>query len=100
MSSKIEEIRKKVSETSLHISRIPKKTKTEFIELCKKEFEEDYGMGIKWLMDFRNGLLSSPNQILSERIDVLAGEVTRLRQMVETKPEEKQKRKMLDGKEL
>ena len=100
MDSKIEEIRKKVSRTSLHIGRIPEKTKTEFIKLCEEEFEKDYGMCIKWLMDFRNGLLSSPNQILSDKIDVLAEELNQLKQMVETKPEKKTKRKMLSGKEL
>ena len=33
------------------------KTKTEFIEYAK-EFEGDYGMALKWLMDFKKGLLS------------------------------------------
>lgn len=96
--SKIDEIRKKVSRTSLYIARIPEKTKTEFMKLCNEEFEKDYGFGLKWLMDFRSGLLSNPNQILSDRIDVLTEEISKLK-MVETKPEEK-KRKMLSGREF
>ena len=56
-------------------------------------------MCIKWLMDFRNGLLENPNSVLSDRIDVLADEVNKLKGMAETKPEKEKKRKMLDGKE-
>ena len=96
---KVEEIKKKVSRTSLYIGRIPEKTKTEFIKLADAEFEKDYGMCVKWLMDFRNGLLENPNSVLSDRIDVLAEEINQLKGMVETKPEKKTKRKMLDGKE-
>ena len=92
-------IKKKVSGTSLYIGRIPEKTKTEFIKLSNAEFEQDYGMCLKWLMDFRSGLLSDPNEILNAKIDALTEKVNKLRGMVETKPEEKKKRKMLDGKE-
>ncbi len=95
---KVEEIRKRVSRTSLHISRIPEKTKTEFIELAKADFAEDYGMCIKWLMDFRKGLLENPNSVLSDRIDVLADEMANIKEMV--KEPEQEKMKMLSGKEL
>ena len=97
---KIESIKKKVSRTSIYIGRVPEKTKTEFIELSNKEFEKDYGMCLKWLMDFRNGLLESPNSVLSDSIDVLVEEVNRLKGMVETKPEKEKKRKMLSGREI
>jgi len=97
---KIDTIKKKVSRTSLHVGRIPEKTKTEFIKLANSEFEEDYGMTIKWLMDFRKGLLESPNSVLSDRIDVLAEEIRQIKEaMVEKKPDE-QKRKMLSGRVL
>ncbi len=96
---KIDEIRKKVSRTSLYIGRIPEKTKTEFIKLSEIEFEKDYGMCLKWLLDFRNGLLENPNSILSDRIDVLANEVSQLKGMVEKKPEQ-EKKKMLSGRVL
>ena len=97
---KVKEIKKKVSRTSLYIGRVPEKTKTEFIKLADAEFEKDYGMCIKWLMDFRNGLLENPNSVLSDRIDILADEVNQLKRMVEKKPEKEKKRKMLSGKEL
>lgn len=38
-------------EKSLHISRIPRKTKEEFVAFAEEEFAGDYGMLIKWLMD-------------------------------------------------
>ena len=97
---KIDSIKKKVSRTSLFIGRIPEKTKTRFIEVASKEFEGDYGMYVKWLQDFRDGLLSDPNEILAARIDALTEEVNKLKGMAETKPEQKKNRKMVSGKEI
>lgn len=74
-NKKIDAIREKVSRTSLFISRIPDKAKTEFKELAQAEFEGDYGFTLKWLLDFRNGILSNPNQILSDKIDFLADQI-------------------------
>lgn len=88
VKEKILEIQKKVSQNSLYINRIPKKTKIEFIDLAKEEFADDYGMAIKWLMDFRNGLLSNPNQILMEQVQVLTKQVEGMNQV----PDEKKKR--------
>lgn len=76
---KILEIKKKVSENSLYIGRIPRIAKQNFIDLANEEFEGDYGMTLKWLLDFRNGLLSSPNQILLEQINTLAEELSQLK---------------------
>ena len=76
--SKIDLIKEKVSRTSLYIGRIPDKTKTEFKEYAQEEFEGDYGMALKWLMDFKKGLLSDPNQILNDKIDIIAEEVKKL----------------------
>ncbi len=38
-------------ERRLSISRVPKKTKEEFIEFANEEFEEDYGMCLKYVWD-------------------------------------------------
>jgi len=46
LAKKLQENRK-----SLHIARVPDKTKSEFITLAIKEFCGDYGMALKWLMD-------------------------------------------------
>jgi len=42
---KIEEIKSRIdAKTTLHISRIPEKSKTRFMELANEEFADDYGM--------------------------------------------------------
>ncbi|KKK70060.1 hypothetical protein LCGC14_2927800, partial [marine sediment metagenome] len=46
LAKKLQENRK-----SLHIARIPDKTKEAFIALAEDEFCGDYGMTLKWLMD-------------------------------------------------
>ena len=76
---KIEQIREKVKETSIYIARVPKKTKTRFKEIAKEEFEDDYGFLLKNLIDFRDGLLSSPNQILADQIEILTEEITQIK---------------------
>lgn len=95
---KVKYIKEKVGKTSLYIGRIPEKSKTEFKELAKTEFEGDYGFTLKFLLDFRSGLLSDPNQILSDRIDLLATEVANLKGQVKEKSVKK--RKMLSGREI
>lgn len=99
----VNQIKEKVSRTSLYIGRVPEKTKTEFIELAKSEFTEDYGMCLKWLLDFRNGLLSNPNQILLDNLELCADKIAkleiRLNEMANKKPDEK-KIKLLSGREL
>jgi len=46
LAKKLQENRK-----SLHIARIPNKTKETFIALAEEEFCGDYGMTLKWLID-------------------------------------------------
>jgi hypothetical protein len=46
LMSKLQENR-----NSLHISRIPPKTKEIFIAFANEEFLGDYGMALKWLVD-------------------------------------------------
>jgi len=59
MKEEIEQLRKRISENSLGISRVPKKTKFEFIQFADAEFCSDYGMTLKYLMDLHrsNSLL-------------------------------------------
>ena len=38
-------------EKRLSISRVPKKTKEEFVAFANEEFEEDYGMCLKYVWD-------------------------------------------------
>ena len=72
MNAKLEEIKKKMTDDGLRISRVPKEVKHEFMNLANsEEFLGDYGFCLKWLMDFRKGILSSPNQQLVESIEEL-----------------------------
>ena len=89
MDEKLEEIKKKVTnpETALHISRVPKNTNREFKEWCKEEFEGDYGMGLKWLWDFRKGMFVNPNEELNQKIEILAEEISAIKE--QPKPKKK-----------
>lgn len=90
---KVKQIKEKVGRTSLYIGRIPEKTKTEFKTYCETEFEGDYGMCIKWLMDFRTGLLTNPNVELSQRIDLIADELVDLRGLIQNLPQKEKEKK-------
>ena len=74
---KCKEIMEKVrsNSSSLHISRIPIETRKEFVELADKEFASDFGMALKWCLDFRKGLLTSPNEQVLAQLDILAQEI-------------------------
>jgi len=79
-------------EKRLSISRVPKKTKEEFVAFANEEFEEDYGMCLKYVwdnfkmwkmlfenMDYKlNNILDiisqpQPNQPEKEGINLLGG---------------------------
>lgn len=80
---------------SLHIARIPDKTKEVFIQFAEEEFCGDYGMALKWLIDDKlNGDIRTMVKMLEDhesRIQVLESKEE------SPKPEESV-RKMLDGK--
>ena len=95
----LEEIRKRVHETSIYISDITPETKSQFLALAKKEFKDHYGWTLKWLMDFRKGLLSNPNQQLADRITLLEQEINQVKED-EKKQEPKAVIKTLSGRVL
>lgn len=47
----VKEVLMKEKEKSLRISRIPKRIKASFLALAEEEFENDYGMTLKFLWD-------------------------------------------------
>ena len=51
---------------SLHIARVPDKTKEDFIALAENEFCGDYGMALKWLMD---DILSQDNRLIIAKLE-------------------------------
>ena len=99
MKSQLEEIKKKVHETSIHIStNLRKEEKTRFVELAKTEFNGDYATTLRWLLDFREGILSNPNEQLSDKIDLLANEIAQVKQSLEKPKEPEIKIKTLSGR--
>ena len=93
----VDEIKERViNPRSLHIARVPRKTKEKFLLWANEEFEGDYGMLLKFLVD---GLVNPDQVELRERLVELENRVARL----ETKPEEEKKGKvirLLNGKEI
>lgn len=81
-NEKLEEIRQRVTnpEITLHISRIPRKTKAEFVKWCEEEFESDWGMGLKFLWDYFKGILPIPHSEADQKIEILANEISELKQ--------------------
>ena len=75
----IEELKKRIQEHSIHISELTPKTKTRFKELAKEEFKDHYGWTLKWLLDFRDGILSSPGEEVLAKISILESEIVDLR---------------------
>lgn len=63
---KIEKIRERIVKTSsLTISRVPKNTLEAFYKLANDDnFSKDYGMALKFLLDFYNGIIPKGNEHL------------------------------------
>ena len=80
---------------SLHIARIPDKTKIDFIALAEEEFCGDYGMTLKWLMD---DLINPDIKLILERVSELELRLAVVENNpTQDKPKEEESRKMLDG---
>ena len=97
-NKQFQEIRKKVQNTSIHISDVTKDTKKRFLDFAGKEFKHQYGWTLKWLMDFRDGILEHPNQQLSDKIDLLADEINKIKQSFEKPKEPEAKVKTVSGR--
>jgi hypothetical protein len=69
VSDEIKEIVLRDRETRLSISRVPKKTREEFINFAKEEFEGDYGMLLKDLWEKYKKSFSYEN--LNNKLDYI-----------------------------
>ena len=102
-NEKVNDYMKKVKRTSIFIQRIPEDVKTEFMELAKNEFEFDYGFTLKWLIDFRKGLLTSPNEEINAKIELLADELNKLKEEIKSikeKPKEEKELVTASGRKI
>ena len=79
--------------TSLHIARIPDKTKEAFIKMAEEDFCGDYGMLLKWLVD---DIISQDTKVILAKIDEHESRIVSLETSTKEEPEEDTK-KMLDG---
>jgi len=81
----------------LIINRVPKKALELFKRLAEEEFEKDYGMALKWLLDFYFGFLGKGH----ERAEAMAVEALEEIAVLKAKPEDKEKKviKFCDGRE-
>lgn len=91
-------LRKKLQENrkSLHIARIPDKTKEAFIALADEEFCGDYGMTLKWLID---DIPSQDTRMIIAKLEEQEARLQALESathLSEKEPDENNK-KMLDG---
>jgi hypothetical protein len=95
----MDEIRKRIiSGTSLSISRVPKNTINRFKEIgSNDDFCKDYGMTLKYLIDFHDGIVIHGNEQILNAIEQLNQDITMLKKEVFKPKEESKKRSMLNG---
>ena len=92
--NQVQMLAKKLREnkSSLHIARIPEKTKKLFIAIADEEFCSDYGMLVKFLLD---KVVAGDNSNILEKLDAQEKRIDAL----ETKKEENSI-KTLSGRKL
>ena len=79
-------------ERSLHISRVPKKVKEEFVELAREEFAEDYGMALRELLE-----KYKEYGMIINNFDIKLNYIIQILEQSTATQEEKPDRKMLSG---
>lgn len=100
-----EQINKKIKDIDgiiprdIHINRVPPKTFKRFKELAKEEFCFDYGMTMKHLLDFYDGIIGSGLEHLEAEIELLREDVEALK-VSNNKEKETSIIKMLNGREI
>jgi len=84
---------------SLHIARIPDKTKEAFMALAEEEFCGDYGMTLKWLID---DIPSQDTRMIIAKLEEQEARLQALEtatHLSEEVPDEN-KKKMLSGRKI
>ena len=82
-------------ERKLFISRVPKKVKEEFIAFATEEFEEDYGMTLKYVWD--NFKLW---KVFFENMNYKLDNILEIISQPEQKPDKKASLTMLSGRKV
>ena len=93
----IEQVHKK-PDKSLFISRMPLKTKEEFMSCADREFDGDYGFALKHLWDAFNGQVNFLNTEIGVEIERINNELALLKKGVSVSaPEKKEYETSVDG---
>lgn len=79
------------------IVRVTQKVKKDFMKWAKEKFDGDEGTALMWLMDFKEGLLSSPNVELAGRIDIIAGELNLLKSQTQRRGSSEKEIRTVNG---
>jgi len=74
-----EEIRDKMDLLELHIKRIPRHTKRWFVDYSNDQFEGDYGMCLKHVVDMYRGMTPVGYDELQSQINQLQVEIDTLK---------------------
>ena len=98
INEKFEQIKERVREKSLHISRVPSKTKTRFMELANEEFEGDYGMLLKKLIEIYDCVYPTGHEEIEERLYQIELKLVQIEQKLNERKEEKPEIKSISGK--
>ena len=86
---KVEGIKEKVGPKSIYISRIPEKVKTRFKELAQEEFEDDYGMLLKKLVEIYDCFYPTGHDEIENKIEFIAAEIAVIKSQIEEIKEKK-----------
>jgi hypothetical protein len=79
---KVEELRRRINPPDLVINRVPKKELEWFKKTANDEFEGDYGMLLKWLIQ---GYMPPEELFLQQKIEELENRINRLESVREEK---------------
>lgn len=82
------------NKSSLHIARIPEKTRKLFITIADEEFCSDYGMLLKFLLD---KVIAGDTKYLIERLDE---QDKRIQELENKETKEENSIKTLNGKKI
>jgi len=99
---RIDEIKEKIftRRPDLVIDRVPEKIRVMFKELAKEDFCNDYGMTLKFLVDFYFGLIPTGTEHMELRMVQLEQQMIELRQSSDKKEDDDKTIKTNNGREI
>jgi hypothetical protein len=96
----IEQLKEKVfRKPDLTVTRIPYKTLERLRDFAAEEFASDYGMTIKFLLDFYDGFFPTGLDKIQLELEVIKGDIAELKKH-QPKEEEKKPHKNMMGQRI